>query len=209
MFSKFQNIEQEKQDRILNAAMKIFAQKGFEHASTNDIVKEASISKGLLFHYFKNKRQLFLFVYDHCLDQMMNEFFLVAFDELDLFDRLREVGMKKLKLMAKYPDIFLFFEVIHTEDSTLKSDIEKRSRVLQEHGMNKLFEGIDTTKFKDGLEMRKILKVIFWTFDGFSRSLLTKLNAENKRLTSNEVELEKMMLEADVYIKILKTCFYK
>jgi len=49
MFSKFLNIQQEKQEHILDAAMKEFAQKGFENASTNEIVKEAGISKGLFY----------------------------------------------------------------------------------------------------------------------------------------------------------------
>lgn len=56
LFSKFLNLNPEKQDRILNAALKEFAQKGYQNASTNEIVKEAGISKGLLFHYFNNKR---------------------------------------------------------------------------------------------------------------------------------------------------------
>ena len=40
---------------MINAALKIFAKNGYAHASTDDIVKEAGISKGLLFHYFINK----------------------------------------------------------------------------------------------------------------------------------------------------------
>ena len=59
------SLSEEKQQRILNAALKEFAQKGYKNASTNQIVKEADISKGLLFHYFKNKKQLFLFLYDY------------------------------------------------------------------------------------------------------------------------------------------------
>ena len=50
MFSKFLNLELEKQDRIINAAIKEFAQKGYDKASTNEIVKEAGISKGLLYN---------------------------------------------------------------------------------------------------------------------------------------------------------------
>ena len=52
MNSKFFDIKKEKQDRIINAALKIFAMQGYRHGSTDDIVKEAAISKGLLFHYY-------------------------------------------------------------------------------------------------------------------------------------------------------------
>lgn len=40
---------------MINAALKVFALNGYRHASTDDIVREAAISKGLLFHYFENK----------------------------------------------------------------------------------------------------------------------------------------------------------
>lgn len=61
MVSKFLNLDSEKQNRILNAAINEFAEKGYENASTNEIVKDAGISKGLLFHYFKIRSNYFYF----------------------------------------------------------------------------------------------------------------------------------------------------
>ena len=55
MNEKFFDLKKEKQDRMINAALKVFALNGYRHASTDDIVREAAISKGLLFHYFENK----------------------------------------------------------------------------------------------------------------------------------------------------------
>ena len=53
MNEKFFDLKKEKQDRMINAALKVFALNGYRHASTDDIVREAAISKGLLFHYFE------------------------------------------------------------------------------------------------------------------------------------------------------------
>ena len=52
------NIDAEKRDRIINSAIDEFAMYPYEKASTNNIVKNAGISKGLLFHYFENKQEL-------------------------------------------------------------------------------------------------------------------------------------------------------
>ena len=60
-------MEPEKRERIINAAINEFTKKGYRNASTNEIVKEAGISKGLIFHYFKNKKQLYLFLYDYLI----------------------------------------------------------------------------------------------------------------------------------------------
>ena len=58
MNEKFFDLKKEKQDRMINAALKVFALHGYRHACTDDIVKEAAISKGLLFHYFGSKLHL-------------------------------------------------------------------------------------------------------------------------------------------------------
>jgi len=44
---KFLALEPEKQSRIINAAIKEFVHKGYNKASTNEMVKDADISKGL------------------------------------------------------------------------------------------------------------------------------------------------------------------
>ena len=53
--------------KIIDAALKEFGQHGYEGASTNQICLSAGISKGLLYHYFKSKENLFLAVCDQCL----------------------------------------------------------------------------------------------------------------------------------------------
>ena len=65
MNAKFFDLKKEKQDRMINAALKCFALCGYKHASTDEMVKEAAISKGLLFHYFGSKQGVYLFVYDY------------------------------------------------------------------------------------------------------------------------------------------------
>ena len=73
MNEKFFDLKQEKQDRMINAALKIFAKNGYKHASTDEIVAEASISKGLLFHYFGSKQGLYDFLYDYSVRFLMLE----------------------------------------------------------------------------------------------------------------------------------------
>jgi AcrR family transcriptional regulator len=51
-----------KRSKILDAATKIFAEKGYQYATISDIAKEAGISTGLLYSYFKNKLDLLLSV---------------------------------------------------------------------------------------------------------------------------------------------------
>lgn len=53
-----------KRTHILEAAARLFARKGFEKTTTADICAAAGISSGSLFHYFPNKRAIFLAIFE-------------------------------------------------------------------------------------------------------------------------------------------------
>ena len=48
----------EKQERILKAALKLFAEQGYDSTSTSKVAKEAGVSEGLIFRHFSNKEGL-------------------------------------------------------------------------------------------------------------------------------------------------------
>ncbi|MGH4119043.1 TetR/AcrR family transcriptional regulator [Clostridium sp.] len=207
IYSKFLNLNLAKQEKILGASIAEFADKGFDKASTNEIVKKAGISKGILFHYFKNKKNLFIFVYDYAMELCMNEFFKkVDEEERDIFIKLRQIVSFKLELMYKYPMIFKFFEVALGEEcNEVKSEIEERNKKLMESNYSKVFNNIDASKFRDGLDGSRAMNIILWTFEGLSANELQKA----KTTVSKRVDYEKVFGEMNIYIDIFKNSFYK
>ena len=98
MNSKFFDLKKEKQDRMINAALKIFALHGYRRASTDDIVKEAGISKGLLFHYFENKIGVYNFIYDYSVRYISLELkSAVNPNEKNLIDQEKAKKKRKMK----------------------------------------------------------------------------------------------------------------
>lgn len=59
MSSSKSDIKQQREEEIFNSALKVIKEKGFHHARMSDIAREAGISYGLVYHYFKNKDALF------------------------------------------------------------------------------------------------------------------------------------------------------
>ena len=59
-------------DKILNAAIAEFGTKTYENASLNNICNDNKISKGLIYHYFKNKDELFLKCVKVCFDELVD-----------------------------------------------------------------------------------------------------------------------------------------
>ncbi|AZU64693.1 TetR/AcrR family transcriptional regulator [Neobacillus mesonae] len=207
MFTKFLNLDQEKQDRIINAAIKEFAQKGYDNASTNEIVKEAEISKGLLFHYFGNKKQLYLFLFDYCYDLIADEFFKkIDLSEADFFSRMRQAVIIKMELLANYPELFNFLQAVYLEESKeIKQEFENKLKQLLEINFAKMYENIDTSKFRDDIEQEKILKIITWTFEKLSDEELNKA----KLSPNHEIDYQKVRIEVEQYFDVLIKAFYK
>ena len=109
MNGKFFDLKKEKQDRMINAALKIFAQNGYRHASTDDIVREAAISKGLLFHYFGSKLGTYTFVYDYSVRYMVLELkAAVSATEADPFEIWKQIEQAKLQALRRYPYVQQF-----------------------------------------------------------------------------------------------------
>jgi AcrR family transcriptional regulator len=207
MLFKSLNIENEKEDRIVNAASKVFAKNGYQNASTNEIVKEAGISKGLLFHYFTSKKDLYLTLYHHLTDLFLDKIYeQIDWEQKDIFLTLRQVALVKFELFKKYPEMINFLTRAYNEDSKdVVEEIKQKKEELIANSFNRLFTNIDVTKFKEGIEVPKAIEVIYWTFEGFSNRKQAQLG-----LSSIEhLNVEAVLAEIDSYIELLKMAFYK
>jgi TetR/AcrR family transcriptional regulator len=207
MLSKFFNLEREKKERILNAATKEFAEKNYANASTNEIVRQAGISKGLLFHYFKNKKELYLFLYDYYLELMVNDLFAnIDLDEPDIFTKYRSITLIKFELMKKHPEMFNFVRLAFEEDSPdIKIELEKRNKDILTSSYSKLASSIDVSKFKEGIDIQKAMNIIFWSLEAFGY----QKQEQTKKIPLDQLNLEDLLEEMEGYIEMLKLAFYK
>ena len=80
MNEKFFSLPQDRQDLIRNSAMLEFGTGTFKKTSADSIAKRAGISKGLLFHYFKDKRELYLYIYQYAMDVCIKQYMLKTYE---------------------------------------------------------------------------------------------------------------------------------
>ena len=207
MFEKLLNLEPNRREEIINAALKEFATKGFDDASTNVIAKEAGTSKSLMFHYVNNKRDFFLFLYDYCLDIIKKEYFdLVDLSEKDIFERLRQAYLLKVKVLKKHPWIFDFTKVaVFTDSEAVNNELNEIKKKLKENSLQKFYEDIDISKFRDNLDVEKSKQLIYWAIGGYANQILEEMR-NNKNYN---VDYEKIGIEFDGYLNELRKSFYK
>jgi len=204
MLTKLLDLHPQRRDAILNAALKEFSTQGYDNASTNIIAKEAGISKALMFHYVSSKQELFLVVYDYFSDLMKKEYFeLMNYDEKDIFYRLRQSYLLQIKLFEKYPWISEFNKLSRTTNSHQVNE-ELQNRIQHSSCYPKLFDEIDETKFRKGLDIEKCKEFIFWANIGFTNQLLDEIRSAE----TNAVNFEMIIKKLDGYFDELRKVFY-
>ena len=179
---------------MINGALKVFSQYGYHHASTDEIVREAGISKGLLFHYFESKIGLYVFLYDYSTRFVALELTNVDKDENGFFELYKQILTAKADAMSQYPRILLFLNKAEEEtDEAAVTEISER-RERYRRIMEALRERSDITIFDDGTDYQKIWNILDYTMEGL---LLKHIGSENFR---SDLFLE----EAKEYVDLIK-----
>lgn len=167
MNEKFFDLKKEKQDRMINAALKVFASGGYAHASTDDIVKEAGISKGLLFHYFVSKSGLYSFIYDYSVRYLMLELSTgVSAGETDYFELLLQIAHSHLQAMKSYPCILRFLNRCKEEKvGEALMEIQERREILPAR-YEEILERAGLEPFRKDVDIKMVTKMMEFTMDG-------------------------------------------
>lgn len=205
MYSRFMNLDEEKRIRIINAAMKEFATHGFKGAKTDNIVQQAGISKGLLFHYFGTKKGLFDFILDYVIEVSVSFLDEINMDE-DILTRLRENTLIKIKLAEKSPDLFNFIITASERDEEdIQRVAKEKIEEFKELAYSIMFKGIDYSKFKEGIDIQLAMNMITWVIEGFSNKAMLVY----KEKMVEDILNEELFAELDSYLNILRKSLYK
>jgi len=198
MNDRFFDLSMEKQDRIMNAALKVFSKNMYKHASTDVIIKEAGISKGLLFHYFTNKAGLYSFLYAYCAKYIsMERNTTIPIKETNYFELLLMMEQANLKASKKYPYIALFLDRARMEEDPEITSLIRSMKAEYEEETNVILSRADSGRFKEPLNPVFVETVMFHTLNGIKVQF-----RENSEFASDE--LYKVLSE---YIHFLKAEF--
>ena len=152
---------------MINASLKIFALQGYRHASTDDIVREAAISKGLLFHYFGSKLGVYDFIYDYSVRYMNLELKSnVDPKETDMFLLLKQTEAARMHAMRGYPYMQQFLNRSMSEDvSEALLAVEGKRNVLVDT-YDAIDRQMDFSSLPVGIDGEKLRKMLNLTIKG-------------------------------------------
>lgn len=213
MSAAFDNLPQEKKDKIITISMEEFAEKGYKNASTNTITTRADISKGLLFHYFKSKKNLYLYII-HFVSERLAENMLIsmkAIREDDFFTKIKKLVMAKLSTALEYPTEYQLFTRAMTEPpkelqveimNIMQNLIEKYTPLNEQV----IFESLDPTELRDTIPYEKAIEISRLLFEQLGKKYQHLYKGREQELLENP---KQMLEELDLYVDVLKHGIYK
>ena len=199
--NKNTNIPEDKREAIINASIDEFAKHEYKHAILENIANNANISKSLLLYHFQNKKNLYLYVYEYVYEYIEkvvadSDFFNIT----DFFELMEYSFYKKLEMMEKHKSIFDFLIQGYFDESEVVKEIVNNYKNKKQIDIRSYFKNIDTTKFKDDVNMQDIIEMITYTSEGYLQS---------RKNMSIKIDKEDMIKQYSKWMKMFKQISYK
>lgn len=202
MNEKFYALPIEKQQKIMNAGFRIFSQNSYRKSPMQEIADEAGISKSLLFHYFYNKKDLYLFLWNKAADITIE--YLTrnhCYESEDLFEMMERGMYAKIQIMCSYPDMAAFaIKAFYEKDPAVCGEIQKSYR---EHFNRKAADALarlNPEDFIPGLDLYMMHRQIYLMSVGY----LWEISQRGDTLDSESLEKdfsEMLSFWKNVYLK--------
>lgn len=193
MNEKFFSLPEEKQQAIINAGYRVFSQNSYKKSPVSEIADAAGISKSLLFYYFKNKKELYLFLWETCAEMTIRELTESGcYEQSDLFASMYLGLQAKVRIMRRHPDIGPFvIRAFYEKDPEVCEEIQKSIAHYAAFRENIKLLNFDPEQFVPGIDPKMMYLDMYWASEGYLW----------ERLQREEIDVDEM--EQD-FLKLLE-----
>ena len=117
----------DKRDRILDAATRVFAKRGFFAAQVADVAKRAGVAAGTVYLYFKNKDDLLLCLFERTMAEALTEARAASLLPSDPLNRLRRIAHLHLARLGSDRNLAVVFQVELRQSSKFMARLSSSS----------------------------------------------------------------------------------
>lgn len=160
------NKSSDKHKRILDAAVKVFAQKGFFQSKVSEIAREAGVADGTIYLYFRNKDDLLISIFEVKMQEVISRFRAAIDEQSDAVSKLDCLIKMHLAEFQANPDLAAVFQVELRQSSRFmresdKIELKRYLDLIEDIVQQGQMEGT----FREGLPKGLIKRLIFGTLD--------------------------------------------
>lgn len=191
MNEKFFALPKEKQKAIINAGYKVFSKNSYKKSPVSEIADAAGISKSLLFHYFRNKLELYIFLWDKCAEitlEYLTEF--NCYEQKDLFESMYRGMQAKLRLMKEYPDMGSFvLKAFYEKEPEVCSAVQESYKRYFNLKANRTLINLDPEQFIPGLDIKMMYKDMYWACEGYLWEITQRGEFDVEKLEKDFIQI--------------------
>lgn len=179
----FQNLSKAKQDRITEAAITEFSEKGYTGASINALVENIGIAKGSIFQYFGDKKGLFLFIFNKSTERVKERLRVIRDQTTNdtLFSRLEKTLNAGVSFIQDHPLIYkLYMKVLYDAKIPFRDEILLSLRTYSFQYLRSLLETAkENGELRENLNLDKACFILDAVMDRFLQTqTIRHLDAE-------------------------------
>lgn len=201
MNEKFFSLPEEKQQAILNAGYRVFSQNSYKNSPMSEIAGAAGISKSLLFHYFRNKKELYLYLWDKCAEitiELLTRY--GCYGQTELFESMERGMRAKMEIIRLYPDMGNFtIRAFYEKDEEISAAIQKSYRRYFNVKAEKTRVNLDPAQFIPGLDVDMMYREMYWASEGYLWETVQRGNMDFDRMEKDFIRL--MEFWKSVYLR--------
>ena len=177
--------------KIFETAMKLFAQKGYEATSIEEITATVGVAKGTLYYHFSSKEEIFNFLIEEGVKLLQNSVDIKTEKYDNYIDKIKAVILIQIKIVDKYEDIITIllgqFWGRDTRNEKCQKHIYEYIRKIE----TIVIEGIERGEIKNG-NPEIIASEIYGLI---ASALVYKLRNENIDIMDIYKEFENTIIE--------------
>jgi len=187
--------KKEKEEAILEAALKIIKQKGFHRARMSDIAVEAGISYGLVYHYFKNKDDLFEAILNRWWDGLFKLMRDIHEAQYDVQEKLKHIIHYFLDTYQSNPELVnIFITEISRSTTNLTADRLEYFKKFMSLTEAVIAEGQQNRTLRTDFRARYLTYIFLGALEAFLSTMVLagqniKGDAQKKRIAESILEV--------------------
>lgn len=170
--------------RILEAALKVFRERGFEKATMREIAAEAEVAVGAAYYYFESKEAIVMAFYERTQSEMAAHIEAALDTSRTLETRLRSIITEKFDYFAPNRKL-LGALTVHTDPEHPLSPFSKETAAIREQDIGFFAQAVEASKVKLPPRISPYLPrllwlyqmglILFWVYDRSSEQKRTKM----------------------------------
>ncbi len=191
MNEKFFSLPRERQRAIVNAGYRVFSQNAYKNSPMSEIAAEAGISKSLLFHYFRNKKELYLYLWDEAARitiRALTEY--GCYGQKDLFDSMERGMRAKMELIRRYPDMAGFtIRAFYEKDPEICAAIQQSYHRYFNFKADRTRLNLDPDQFIPALDIAMMYREMYWASEGYLWEMVQRGGVDMERMEKDFTRL--------------------